>query len=134
MTIGFTSNMNVKVTNSGDTPIYSLKLTASSDSLMIVDGETDIGELLSGKSSIYNFPIYVPVTLSEWVYSVSIKADYFDSNGVKQTLSKTIKLAVKSQPTLSLSGYIKDPEIILGDNKEFMVVIKNTVSIRNSSW
>ncbi|MEM0111364.1 MAG: hypothetical protein QXK90_01215 [Candidatus Parvarchaeota archaeon] len=126
LVIGSTSTMNVKVANVGDTPIYSLKLTVSSDSLMVVNGEADVGELWPGKSSTYNFPIYVPEILSEGVYPISIQAEYFDSNGAKQTLSKIIKVNIKSQPTLSLAVHIEDPEILLGNNKEFTIVVKNT--------
>jgi hypothetical protein len=125
LSVGLSSNMNVKVSNTGDAPIYSLKVTVSSESLVVVDGETDVDELGPGKMLNLPFSIWAPATLSEGTYSISVQAEYVDSSGIKQTLSKIIKIYVKSQPVLSISGYIKNPEIVLGKSGELMIVVEN---------
>ncbi len=125
LTIGSTSNMSIKVTNVGNAPIYSLKLTISSENLVVVDGEVDVDELQPDDTLNRFFSVWVPVTLSEGTYSISVQTEYIDSNGVKQTLSKTIKAYVKSQPTLSLSGYTKTPEIVLGESQNLEIVVEN---------
>jgi len=126
LSIGSASNMNVKISNTGDAPIYSLKLTVSSESLVVANDEVNIGELGPREALNLPFSIWVPATLSEGTYPISIQAEYINSNGVKQTLFKTIKVYVKSQPTLSISGYIKNPEIILGKSGELTIVVENS--------
>jgi hypothetical protein len=139
LSIGSASNMKVKIANIGDAPIYSLKLTLSSESLVVADGEVDVGELGPKEALNLPFSTWAPATLSEGTYSISVQAEYIDSNGVKQTLSKIIKIYVKSQPALSISGYIKSPEIVLGESGELAIVVENNydspirdVSIRMS--
>lgn len=125
LSIGSASNMSVKISNIGDAPIYSLKLTVSSESLVVADGEVDVGELGPKEALNLPFSIWAPATLSEGTYSISVQADYVDSNGVEQTSSEIIKTYVKSQPALSISGYIKNPEIVLGESGELAIVVEN---------
>jgi len=129
LTIGSPSQVIINVTNTGYASVYSLRLTASSDALVILDEEMEVGELKASRSLSYSISIWVPPTLSEGVYPIYLQAQYVDSNGVEQTLSKTIKLYVRSQPGLTVSGSIVDPEVAVGESRELKILIRNNYDL-----
>lgn len=126
LTAGYTSNLNVRITNIGSSPLYSAKISISSDNLVVLgSSEVRISEVKPGKYLDYSFLIHAPATLSENFYPVVIQAQYVDSDGAVQTLSKTVKIEVKSQPQLSLSSYVKNPEVIVGGSYQLSIVLEN---------
>ncbi|MEM3397635.1 MAG: hypothetical protein QW724_01395 [Nitrososphaerota archaeon] len=124
-TTGSTSNIGIKIMNTGSSPIYSVKVSLSSNDLIILDNEIKITKVDPGKELSFSFLVRAPGALSEGFYPITIQAEYISSDGVTQTLSKTIKVEVRSPPTVSLSGYIKNPEVIIGKSHDLSIVIEN---------
>ncbi|MEM4004490.1 MAG: hypothetical protein QXM43_02515 [Desulfurococcaceae archaeon] len=124
-TTGSTSNIDVKIMNTGSSPVYSVKVSLSSNDLIVLNDEVRIAKVDPCEELNFSFLIRTPGTLSEGFYPLTIKAEYFDSNGVTQTISKTMKVEVRSPPAVSLSSYIKNPEVIVGKNHDLSIVIEN---------
>ena len=125
LTIGSTSNIDIKVMNTGSSPVYSVRLSVSSDSLVLINNEVRIAEVDPDRELKYSFPVRIPGMLSEGFYPITIQAQYVDSNGITQTLSKIVKVEVRSPPLLSLSSYIKNPEVIVGGSHDLSIIIEN---------
>ena len=124
-TIGSTSNIDIKVMNTGSSPVYSVRLSISSDSLVLINNEVRIAEVNPDRELSYSFPIRIPGMLSEGFYPITIQAQYVASNGITQTLSKIVKVEVRSPLLLSLSSYIKNPEVIVGGSHDLSIIIEN---------
>jgi len=124
-TIGSTSNIDIEVMNTGSSPVYSVRVSISSDSLVLISNEVRIAEVGPDRKLSYSFPIRIPGMLSEGFYPITIQAQYVDSNGITQTLSKIVKVEVRSPPLLSLSSYIKNPEVIVGGSHDLSIIVVN---------
>ncbi|MEM0080085.1 MAG: hypothetical protein QXL22_05145 [Candidatus Nezhaarchaeales archaeon] len=124
-TTGSISNIGIKIMNNGSSPVYSVKVSLSSNDLIVLNNEVRIIKVGPHEELSFSFPIRTPGALSEGFYPLTIKAEYFDSNGVTQTVSKTIKVEVRSPPAVSLSSYIKNPEVIVGKNHDLSIIIEN---------
>lgn len=124
-TAGSTSNIDIKVMNTGSSPVYSVRVSLSSDALVLFDSEVRIAEVKPNTELSYAFLVHTPGALSEGFYPITIQAQYVDSSGIMQTLLKTVKVEVRSPPLLSLSIYIKNPEVIVGGSHDLSIVIEN---------
>ena len=128
-TVGYTSNIDIKVMNTGSSPVYSVRLSLSSDSLVLINSEVRIAEVKPNTELSYSFLIHTPGALSEGFYPIMIQAQYVDSTGIMQTLSKIVKVEVRSPALLSLSSYIKNLEVIVGTSHELSIIIENPYNL-----